>query len=115
MRRLRLPSPRVSADFITPRPACGERSNCKRSDANRVRGNSDSEHSRKPVIRLMLAFTRTSPPFPRRRGEGNLLRRLDAPLALAVAASEHRLEERPGIASLLAHDVFGRAGGDDFA
>src|SRR5579872_3594917 len=51
----------------------------------------------------------------KRRG-ATLLRRLDAPLALLIrAAGQHRLQELPGIRTPLAHDVFGRAGGDDFA
>ena len=36
-------------------------------------------------------------------------------LARPVAARQHRLQKRPGIALLLAHDVLGRARGDDFA
>ena len=34
---------------------------------------------------------------------------------LPPTAGEHRLEERAGVAALLARHVFGRAGGDDFA
>jgi hypothetical protein len=49
----------------------------------------------------------------------NSLRRLDPfpppPTRALTAPRQNRLEELPRITALLAHDVFGRAGGDDFA